>query len=163
VYHVIDHFLAIVRDVSAFVVVASVEIQLSHIQRIFAKMAGDIVDDMFYQYRALRTAEATKCGVRLRICFAAHGTDIDIGQEVSVIQMTDRTGSDRAGQIGGKSGARQHLYLDAENQSFVVVTGFIVVVEFVAFARHQHVIVAICTELDRSLQFERTQSSNTSP
>ncbi len=75
---VVDNLLSIWRDIAAFFVVATIQIDLAYIERVLAQIARDFIDDVFDGNRALWTAEASEGCVRLRVGLAAQSEDIDV-------------------------------------------------------------------------------------
>ena len=65
--------------------------------------------------------------------------------------MADRARGDRAGQVGRIAGARDHVDFGGEDAAVVVVADFVFVMEAVALAGDQHVVVAVGAQLDRAL------------
>ena len=146
---VVVELLAVRRDVAS---VLRIKIALADSERILAQRARDVVDGVLDGERTLRSAEATEGGVRLRVGLAAKRAQVDIRQVVRIVDMADRAGRDRAGQVGRITGPQHHLQLHGEDAARGVVTDIVGVAEAVALAGDEHVVVAIGAQLDRALE-----------
>ena len=82
-----------------------VEVDAAHIQRILAKLAGNVVDHRLDAEHALRPAEATECGGALHVRLAAVPDDVQVGQVVAVVDVQDGAVVHRAGVVGAVTAA----------------------------------------------------------
>ncbi len=126
-----------------------VEVDAAHVERVLAERARDRVEDVLDRDRALRPAEAAERGVALRVGPARVAVDRDVGQPVGVVEVADRARHHRAREVGREAGARDHRQLGAEDPAVVVVADLVLVVEAVAPAGDQEVVVAVEAQLDR--------------
>ncbi len=130
--HVVLDGHAVGRDVALG---RAVEIRLADVERIAAERARDVVDDVLDRDRALRTAEAAKRRVRLRVGLAGQRENVDVGEVVGIVEVAHRARADRTRKVRGKAGAGRHLDLRGADQAVVAVAHLVVVVEAVALAR----------------------------
>ena len=73
--------------------------------------------------------------------------DANVLEEVGVVAMEHRAVVDRTRQVGRHAATRCELEIDAVNASVVVEADVIVDDEIMAFARHDHVVVAVEPQL----------------
>src|SRR5690606_8507219 len=104
---------------SQIAVLAAIEVDLAHIQRVLAQLHGDIVHDILDGQYALRPAKAAKSRVGLRVGPHTQGADIEGIQEISIVGMKDLPVSHRTRQVGRVAAAQLVLELDAGNQAVV--------------------------------------------
>ena len=144
----------IARDCGIFV-----DIKQANIQRIFANVVGNLLNDCFNAKHALRaTKTAERCSA-LRVGFAAVADEFQVGNVVAVVDVQTGTVIDGARVVGAVTAARHERDVGAQNAAFIVITHFVVDAEIVTLARDHHVVIAVHAQLDGALQFECGQSS----
>ncbi len=146
---VVGHALAVGRVV---VPADAVEIGAADLQRVMPQFARDGVEHEFGDEGALRPAEAAEGGVALGVGLGDETVDGDIGQPVGVVHMTDGPGEHRAGEIGGMPGIGDQGHLVGEDATVVIEAHGVVVLETVAPAGDEEVVVAVEPQLHRLLQ-----------
>ena len=137
---VVDDRLVVVRDVA---ICDAVEIVLAHVQRVLAEMARDLVDHALDPHHALRPAEAPESRIGHGVGLAAEGQNADVFQVIAVVAVEHRAVVDRARQVRRVAAASGQHEIDAEDAALVVEADFVLGLEIVPLARHQHVVVAI--------------------
>ena len=149
---VVLDLLAIRREV---VRLAAVVVGAAHRQRVLAELARDRVEDHLDGDRALRAAEAAERGVALRVGARAVAVDRHVGQPVRVVEVAQRARHHRARQVGAEAGVGHHVDLGAEHAAVVVVADLVAVLEAVAAAGDEEVVVAIEPQLHRAIELLR--------
>ena len=134
-----------------------------HIKRIAANRHGDFIDDPFNRNHALRPAKASKRGIGHQIGFAAIGPDFDIAKEISIVGMEHRTITDRGRQIGRETAIGSILNIQPANPTIIIKTDIIFDDKVMAFAGHDHVIIAIQTHFRRATGFNRNNRRQCRP
>ena len=133
----------------------AIKIQLAHVERVFAQLAGDAVDDVFHHNCALRTAEPAERCVGLGIGFGGHCVNINIAQVVGAVHMAQRARGNGTGQVRRKTGAHHHVDPRRKNQPIVVESDIVFVMKAMAFAGDHHVVVAIQPQLYGPVELAR--------
>ena len=146
---VVDDRLAIRRHVAGLL---AIEIGAAHIQRIERQDARDVVDQVFDRDRALRSTEAAKGGVRLRVRLPAQREDVDIFQIVGVVEVAERARRDGARQVGRVAGAKRHFDLRAKDSPVIAKADVVGIVAAVPLAGNHEVVVAVDAQFHRTLQ-----------
>ncbi len=133
----------------------AVEVGASHLDRILAERACDLVENGFDRDRALRAAEAAESGVALRVGLRRVAVHRHVRQPVRVVEVAQRACHHRPRQVGREPGVADQVDLGAEHAAAVVEADRVVVFEPVAPAGDQKIVVAIGPQLHRHAEAPR--------
>ena len=135
----------------------------TNIHRITPDGHGDLINDAFNRDHALRPAKTTKRRVGHKIGFAAVRPDFDIAKVIGVVGMEHRPISNRRRQISRKTAIGGILDIQPANPPVIIKADIIIDNEIMAFAGHDHVVIAIKTELGRTSGFGRNNGGQCRP
>ncbi len=123
----------------------TVEIALSHIERVEAGGEGDLLDQALGAEHSLRAAEAAEGRVRASIRLEGLGYRAHSWVEIAIIGVKERAIGHRAGEIGREAATRRIDEVGGLDDALIIEAHLVIDEEIMPLAGDRHVVIAIGT------------------